>query len=139
MDQLNAEMRARLYPDRDPTGEWSETWEDDGTDQELRIGIGDLIRTRKNWSQGRTNWGRAVVNGATWTVEAITAAGIWVNSPNRGRILLDTGYLTDRRPTIEHGWASTIIGAGTGSDAFYIGVTRGRHTNLIPAPAPSTK
>lgn len=94
-DELNTEMRARLYPDREPTGEWSETWEDEGTEQELRVRIGDLIRIRKNWSQGRTNWGRAVVNGATWTVEAITAAGIWVQSPNRGRILLDAGYLTD--------------------------------------------
>ena len=97
MDQLNAAMRARLYPDRDPTGEWSETWNDEGTEQELRLGIGDLIRTRENWSQGRTNLGRAVVNGATWIVEAITGAGVWSSPPERGRALLNARYLTDRR------------------------------------------
>lgn len=57
----------------------------------------------EDWKR-RTSRGRAVVNGVPRTVTASTPAGLWVESAERGHVLLD---------------------AGTGSDALYVGVTRG--------------
>ena len=158
VDQLNDALQARIVGPRDPDTEYVLRWDDDGGQpRERRIGAGDLIRTRKNWWEGRTSRGRAVVNGATWTVTASTPEGLWVESPERGHVLLAPHYLTDRlengRPTVEHGWAATvhsaqgrtvdraatIIGPGTGSELLYVGLTRGRSVNLVAGPGTATE
>ena len=158
VDQLNDALQARIVGPRDPDTEYALRWDDDGGQpRERRIGAGDLIRTRKNWWEGRTSRGRAVVNGATWTVTASTPEGLWVESPERGHVLLAPHYLTDRlengRPTVEHGWAATvhsaqgrtvdraatIIGPGTGSELLYVGLTRGRSVNLVAGPGTATE
>ena len=122
------------------------------------MGVGDTIRTRKNWWQARTDKGRPVVNGATWTVSHVTDEGLWVHNDELGRVLVDNDYLNERippdrpannqdtgRPTIELGYASTLVTAqgrtvdhsltlvdhSTGAEAFYVGMTRGRETNLV--------
>ncbi len=97
------------------------------------------------------------MNGATWTVTASTPEGLWVESPERGHVLLAPDYLTDRlengRPTVEHGWAATVhsaqgrtvdraatvIGPGTGSELLYVGLTRGRSVNLVAGPGTATE
>lgn len=157
VDQLNDALQARIVGERPPDQERRITWHDGRVERSRTVGVGDLVRTRLNNYQARTHKGRPVVNGAVWTVAAVTAGGLWVENSDQGRVLLDNAYLDERiaaatpyndqdtgRPTVELGYASTIhsaqgrtvdrsltiVTASTGAEALYVGMTRGKRTNL---------
>ena len=157
VDQLNDQMQGPIIGERDPGLERRITWHDGRVERSRTVGVGDLVRSRLNNYQARTHKGRPVVNGATWTVTAVTDDGLWAENNDQGRVLLDNAYLDKRippdqpyndqdtgRPTVELGYASTIHSAqgrtvdrsltivtpGTGAEALYVGLTRGRTTNI---------
>ena len=157
VDQLNDRMQGPIIGERDPGLERRITWHDGRVERSRTVGVGDLVRSRLNNYQARTHKGRPVVNGATWTVTAVTAGGLWAENNDQGRVLLDNAYLDKRipadqpyndedkgRPTVELGYASTIHSAqgrtvdrsltivtpGTGAEALYVGLTRGKRANL---------
>ena len=157
VDQLNDQMQGPIIGERDPGLERRITWHDGRVERSRTVGVGDLVRSRLNNYQARTHKGRPVVNGATWTVTAVTDNGLWAENNDQGRVLLDNAYLDKRippdqpyndqdkgRPTVELGYASTIHSAqgrtvdrsltivtpGTGAEALYVGLTRGRTTNI---------
>ena len=118
-------------------------------EHERRIGPGDRIRTRRNDYDLVTSKGLTVVNGAVWTVTHVEGGGLRATSVDRGQVHLPAGYLearddTTKRPYVELGYASTVhsaqgrtvdrallvVGAGTKPEGLYVGMTRGRHTNL---------
>ena len=157
VDQLNDQMQGPIIGERDPGLERRTTWHDGRVERSRTVGVGDLVRSRLNNYQARTHKGRPVVNGATWTVTAVTDDGLWAENNDQGRVLLDNAYLDKRippdqpyndqdtgRPTVELGYASTIHSAQgrtvdrsltivtprTGAEALYVGLTRGRTTNI---------
>ena len=87
------------------------------------------------------------------SVLQVRREGLWVESTDgRGRVLLPTAYLDKRiegtgRPTVELGRASTVYSAqgrtvdqavmvvdeNTGAEALYVGMSRGRTSNVAEA------
>ena len=105
------------------------------TDVGERIGVGDMVATRRN------DRDLAVANRDTWTVTATHRDGqLAVTSATAGERLLPASYVRDN---VELAYASTaygaqgatataahlIVGEHTGAAAAYVGMTRGRHTN----------
>ena len=148
VDTLNDAMQARLIGDRDPADEMVIRWDDDGGG-ERTVGVGDRIRTRRNDYALVTTAGMTVVNGATWQVARIDEGGLWVRSADRGSVYLPASYLEARdedtgRPHVELGYASTVhsaqgrtvdqavivVGARTEAELLYVGMTRGRTSNI---------
>ena len=80
-DDLNNAVQALLAHDRDPDGaEVVLHWADKATGEKRnrRIGVGDVVRTRRNdWGQHTsTSNGGAVLNGNVWRVTGIEAGRI---------------------------------------------------------------
>ena len=153
VDTLNDAMQARLIGDRDPADELVIRWDDETGSRERTVGVGDRIRTRRNDYERVTTKGAAVVNGATWEVaRVIDGGGLWVSSDDRGQVLLPASYLQERdeetgRPFVELAYASTVhsaqgrtvdravmvVDAMTEAELLYVGMTRGRATNIAVA------
>ena len=151
---LNDAMQARIIADRDPDDEVVIRW-DDGPDGSTRtVGVGDRIRTRRNDYDLVTATGAAVTNGATWNVTHVQDGGLWVRSDERGHLFLPPSYLARRdektdRPFVELAYASTVhsaqgrtvdqavmvVGAHTEAELLYVGMTRGRSSNIAVADA----
>ena len=126
---------------------------DDGPDGSTRtVGVGDRIRTRRN-DYGLVAATRApVTNGAAWEVTHVRNGGLWVRSDERGHLFLPPSYLAKRdeetdRPFVELAYASTVhsaqghtvdqavmvVGAHTEAELLYVGMTRGRSSNIAVA------
>jgi len=101
-----------------------------------RIGVGDTVATRGN------NRVLDVANRDTWTVTATHRDGqLAVTSATAGERLLPAGYV---REHVELAYATTaygaqgatataahlIVGEHTGAAAAYVGMTRGRQSNI---------
>ena len=151
VDTLNDAMQAPLIGDRDPADEMVIRWDDndDGGGGERTVGVGERIRTGRNDYDLVTTKGMTVVNGATWQVARIDRGGLWVRSADRGSVYLPASYLEARdedtgRPHVELGYASTVhsaqgrtvdqaptvVRARTEAELLYVGMTRGRTSNI---------
>ena len=155
VDALNDAMQARIIADRDPDDELVIHWDDDaGGGQQRTVGVGDRVRTRRNDYGLVTTRSEPVVNGATWEVTHVRAGGLWVRSERRGQVFLPADYLKERndetgRPFVELAYASTVhsaqgltvdravmvVGAHTQAELLYVGMTRGRQSNIAVADA----
>ena len=121
------------------------------------IRIGDIVATRRNDRHRRANDGLPVRNGDRWTVTAATRSGdLVLEHLERGAEAtitaaygakhLDLGYaITQTRAQSTTVDASlTLIGASTGRDQLYVGLSRGRAENCLhivcdqPAADPET-
>ena len=155
VDALNDAMQARIVGARDPADELAIRWDDAaGGTAERTVGVGDLVRTRRNNYDLVTTKGAPVVNGATWEVTHVRDGGLWVRAEDRGQVHLPAAYLQARddetgRPFVELAYASTVhsaqgrtvdralmvVGAHTEAELLYVGMTRGRQTNIAVADA----
>lgn len=109
-----------------------------------RIGIGDRVATRRN---DRT---LDVANRDTWTVTGIDPDGTLALDRSRGERRLPASYVQDH---LELAYATTVYGAQghtvaqahllvgehTGAAAAYVGMTRGRETNVAHLVAGSVE
>src|SRR5450631_4300856 len=100
-----------------------------------RIGVGDRVATRRN------DPALDVANRDTWTVTGIEPDGTLTVDGGRGGRHLPAGYVQDH---LELAYATTVYGAQghtvaaahllvgehTGAAAAYVGMTRGRETNI---------
>ena len=121
------------------------------------IRIGDIVTTRRNDRHRRANDGMPVRNGDRWVVASATRSGdVVLEHLERGAEAtvtaayaakhLDLGYaITQTRAQSTTVDASlTLIGASTGRDQLYVGLSRGRaenHLHIIcdqPAADPET-
>ena len=74
VDALNDAMQTRIVGARDPADELTIRWDDaGGGTAERTVGVGDLVRTRRNNYDLATTKGAPVVNGATWEVTHVRA------------------------------------------------------------------
>lgn len=109
-----------------------------------RIGVGDRVATRRN---DRT---LDVANRDTWTVTGIAPDGTLALYGGHGERHLPAGYVQDH---LELAYATTVYGAQghtvaaahllvgehTGAAAAYVGMTRGRETNIAHLVAGSVQ
>ena len=121
------------------------------------IRIGDIVTTRRNDRHRRANDGLPVRNGDRWVVTSATRGGdVVLEHLERGAEAtitaayaakhLDLGYaITQTRAQSTTVDASlTLIGASTGRDQLYVGLSRGRAENWLhiicdqPAADPET-
>jgi exodeoxyribonuclease V alpha subunit len=100
-----------------------------------RIGVGDRVATRRNEPT------LDVANRDTWTVTGIAPDGALAVDGGRGERHLPAGYVQDH---LELAYATTVYGAQghtvaaahllvgehTGAAGAYVGMTRGRQTNI---------
>jgi thymidine kinase len=100
-----------------------------------RIGVGDRVATRRN------DRALDVANRDTWTVTGIAPDGRLVLGGGRGERRLPAGYVQEH---LELAYATTVYGAQghtvaaahlllgehTGAAEAYVGMTRGRETNI---------
>ena len=105
------------------------------------IGVGDQVVTLQNDRRLLTDAGRWVRNGDRWTVTEESIAGeLTVTSGNRGSACLRSEYVAEhvalgyaltvhkaQGMTVDHG--IVLVDGSTSSEALYVGMTRGRHTN----------
>lgn len=102
-----------------------------------RIGVGDRVVTRRN----DTNL--QVANRDTWTVQAITGEAVILNATDGSGVrFLPRDYTSQHA---ELAYASTVhgvqgatadkaqlvLGEHTGASSAYVGMTRGRETNVV--------
>ncbi|GHG60841.1 hypothetical protein GCM10012320_35600 [Sinomonas cellulolyticus] len=114
----------------------------------LSIGSGDVIQTRRN------DAGLGVANRQTWTVQQVDADGsLWVRETGSGRkrnttVRLPADYVAEHAHLSYAATAYAVQGATvaashtlltdqTSAAAVYVGVTRGRQTNLLHVVAES--
>jgi len=109
-----------------------------------RIGVGDRVATRRN------DHALDVANRDTWTVTGIKRDGTLTVDGGRGGRHLPAGYAQDH---LELAYATTVYGAQghtvaashllvgehTGAAAAYVGMTRGRETNIAHLVAGSVQ
>jgi len=109
-----------------------------------RIGVGDRVATRRN---DRT---LGVANRDTWTVTGIAPDAALALDSGRGERRLPASYVQDH---LELAYATTVYGAQghtvaaahllvgehTGAAAAYVGMTRGRETNIAHLVAGSVE
>jgi thymidine kinase len=109
-----------------------------------RIGVGDRVATRRN------DRALDVANRDTWTVTGIAPDGALAVGGGRGGRLLPAGYVQD---DLELAYATTVYGAQghtvaqahllvgehTGAAAAYVGMTRGRQSNIAHLVADSVQ
>jgi len=103
---------------------------------------GDTVATRRNDRALVSSGGNTVRNRQTWTVAEVRPDGaLRVSDPDRGEVLLPADYVSRN---VELGWAVTgygnqgvttdhaicVIEAGTTRAGAYVGMTRGRQTNI---------
>ena len=100
-----------------------------------RIGVGDLVATRRN------DRDLQVVNRDTWTVTHVTTDGQASVTREHGQRMLPANYVRDH---LELAYASTVhgvqgetatsahlvVGEHTTAAAAYVGMTRGREVNV---------
>ena len=151
VDEINDQVQ-HLLQARDPQEGIEVEWADPHGKQHTRqIRKGNLIRTRQNDYNLVTNRNQPVLNGSTWRVVRIDDGQIWADSQeDRGRVILDRGYLDGRnpdtgRPWVELAYASTVhaaqgrtvdvgmmlVSENTKQETLYVGVTRGRENTII--------
>ena len=151
VDDINDQVQ-QLLQARDPQEGIEVEWADPHGKQHTRqIRKGNLIRTRQNDYNLVTNRNQPVLNGSTWRVVRIDDGQIWADSQeDRGRVILDRGYLHGRnpktgRPWVELAYASTVhaaqgrtvdvgmmlVSKDTKQETLYVGVTRGRENTII--------
>ena len=154
VDALNDQMQARLIAGRGPADQLVIRWDDEAGSHERTVGVGDRVRTRRNDYDLAASKGGPVTNGAIWEVTHVRDGGLWVRSDQRGHLYLPPGYLAERdedtgRPFVELGYASTVhsaqgrtvdqavmvIDQRTEAELLYVGMTRGRTTNIAVAAA----
>jgi len=125
---INAAIRDRRHPTREPDG-------DPITSRGERIGLGDRVATRRNDRE------LGVANRDVWTVAGIGDDRSLVVTGRAGQRELPADYVRDH---VELAFASTVhgaqgetvdsarlvVGEGTGAAAAYVGMTRGRHSNV---------
>ncbi|MHB1911408.1 MAG: MobF family relaxase [Acidimicrobiales bacterium] len=107
-----------------------------------RAWAGDTVATRRNDRTLLDSHGNPVRNRQTWTVDEVGPDGaLRVRDPDRGEVLLPADYVSRY---VELGWAVTgygnqgvttdhaicVIEAGTTRADAYVGMTRGRQTNI---------
>ncbi len=121
------------------------------------IRIGDIVATRRNDRHRRANDGLPVRNGDRWVVTAATESGdLVLEHLERGAEAtitaayaakhLDLGYAITqtRAQSVTVDASLTLIGASTGRDQLYVGLSRGRAENCLhiicdrPAADPET-
>jgi exodeoxyribonuclease V alpha subunit len=109
-----------------------------------RIGVGDRVATRRN------DRILDVANRDTWTVTGIGPDGTLALGGGRGERHVPAGYVRDH---LELAYATTVYGAQghtvaqahllvgehTGAAAAYVGMTRGRETNIAHLVAGSVQ
>ena len=117
VDEINDQVQ-QLLQARDPQEGIEVEWADPHGKQHTRkIRKGNLIRTRQNDYNLVTNRNQPVLNGSTWRVVRIEDGQIWADSQeDRGRVILNRGYLDGRnpatvRPWVELAYASTVHAA----------------------------
>ena len=107
-----------------------------------RIGVGDLVATRRN------DRDLAVANRDTWTVAGVGDDGSLLVTGRGGRRTLPAAYVNDH---VELAFTTTAYGAqgetvdsahlalgeATGAASAYVGMTRGRHRNVAHLVAES--
>ena len=151
VDDINDQVQ-QLLQARDPQEGIKVEWADSHGKQHTRqIRKGNLIRTRQNDYNLVTNRNQPVLNGSTWRVVRIDDGQIWADSQeDRGRVILNRGYLDGRnpktrRPWVELAYASTVhaaqgrtvdvgmmlVSEDTNQETLYVGVTRGRENTII--------
>ncbi len=137
---LNAAIRDRRIADRDATGRSvgeriGERGGEPVTRRGERIGIGDLIATRRN------DRDLGVANRDTWTVVGLADEGGLIVNGRNGQRSLPGSYVND---SVELAYATTahgaqgdtvdrahlVVGHKTGAAAAYVAMTRGRHQNV---------
>lgn len=108
----------------------------------LSIGAGDLIQTRRNDTR------LGVANRQTWTVQQVDADGsLWANETGTGRkhstsVRLPADYVAEHAHLVYAATAygvqgstvtasHTLLADQTSAAAVYVGMTRGRQTNLL--------
>ncbi|WP_121253956.1 MobF family relaxase [Nocardioides ferulae] len=132
---INAAIRDRRRPTGESDGEQI-------TSRGERIGLGDRVATRRN------DRDLGVANRDVWTVSGIGDDGSLVVTGRAGQRELPADYVRDH---VELAFASTVhgaqgdtvhsarlvVGEGTGAAAAYVGMTRGRHSNVAHLVAES--
>ena len=132
---INAAIRDGRHPTGEPDGEPI-------TSSGERIGLGDRVATRRN------DRDLGVANRDVWTVAGIGDDGSLVVTGRAGQHELPADYVRDH---VELAFASTVhgaqgetvdsahlvVGEGTGAAAAYVGMTRGRHSNVAHLVAES--
>ncbi len=132
---LNAAIRDRRHCVGEQSGELL-------TRRGERIGLGDRVATRRN------DRDLAVANRDTWTVAGVGVDGSLLVTGRAGRRALPAEYVRDH---VELAFATTAYGAQgetvdcahlalgetTGAASAYVGMTRGRHTNIAHLVAES--
>ena len=135
---LNAAIRDRRRTSGEPSGEQAEPV----TKRGERIGLGDRIATRRN------DRDLGVANRDTWIVAGIGDDGSLLVSGRAGRRELPAAYVEEH---VELAYATTVYGAQgdtvdsahlvigetTGAAAAYVGMTRGRGSNIAHLVADS--
>ncbi|WP_212745870.1 MobF family relaxase [Sinomonas susongensis] len=134
---LNERIRARLVEQ----GIVDDARTATGSDG-LSIGAGDLVQTRRNDAR------LGVANRQTWTVQQVDADGsLWAREAGTGRrhstsVHLPAGYVAEHAhlsyAATAYGVQGTTVAAShtlltdqTSAAAVYVGMTRGRQTNLL--------
>ena len=162
-DDLNTAVQDLLAQDRNPDAaevilHWTE--KATGDKQTRRIGVGDLVRTRRNdWGQHTsTSNGGPVLNGDVWRVTGIETGRITARSVDKTRRRVATfgvAYVAGRdpdtgRPWVEHGWVSTahsvqgrttdaavaIVGPASKAETLYVAASRGRRNWIVGVGTP---
>ncbi|XBB66377.1 MobF family relaxase [Nocardioides sp. WV_118_6] len=138
---INAAIRARRQAAGERTGERSG---EPITRRGERIGLGDRVATRRN------DRDLGVANRDVWTVAGIGDDGSLVIAGRAGQRVLPRDYVSDH---VELAFASTaygaqgetvdsahlIVGESTRAASAYVGMTRGRHSNVAHLVADSVE
>ena len=140
---LNAAIRDRRHGAGEHSGEQSgDRVGEPITRRGERIGLGDRVATRRN------DRDLAVANRDTWTVARIGDDGSLLVTGRAGRRALPAEYVHEH---VELAFATTAYGAqgetvgsahlalgeATGAASAYVGMTRGRHRNVVHLVAES--
>jgi exodeoxyribonuclease V alpha subunit len=148
---LNAAIRDRRHDADEQAGERSGERPGDRAGERVgepitrrgeRIGLGDRVATRRN------DRDLAVANRDTWTVAGIGEDGSLLVSGHAGQRALPAEYV---REHVELAFTTTAYGAqgetvdsahfalgeATGAASAYVGMTRGRHHNIVHLVAES--
>jgi exodeoxyribonuclease V alpha subunit len=140
---LNAAIRDRRHDSDARLGEQSgERTGEPITRRGERIGLGDRVATRRN------DRDLSVANRDTWTVAGIGEDGSLLVSGHAGQRALPAEYV---REHVELAFTTTAYGAqgetvdsahfalgeATGAASAYVGMTRGRHHNIVHLVAES--